>query len=131
MSAVSGKSRSHGCTAAGKRAVEKNTPEATNIGSCTRLIRPFTVWVFSAREASKRPMPAKASAPSSETPIKSGSEPATPTLNASQPKPSSTGSSRKRNNARISTKEVRNCARDIGVATMRLSSLRVRISTTT
>ena len=58
-------------------------------------------------------------------------DPATRTPNASHPKPKSTGTSTRTNSARIRTNESRKSLRRIGVASMRLTSCLVRISTMT
>src|SRR5207245_5086797 len=86
FSAVSGSARRNGWKKPGNRAVEKKTPDPMNIGSMTRLMSPLTVCVFCARAATRRPRPANATAPSSESATSRTSEPATPTPNASHPK---------------------------------------------
>ena len=53
-----------GWAASGNRSDEKKTPEKSHIGSMTRFISPLTVSVVRARQATSRPIPANASAPS-------------------------------------------------------------------
>ena len=77
------------------------------MGRVTRLMSPCAVCVFSAREATRMPTPAKVSAPATATPKSSGIDPRMGTPNTSAPKPKSTGSSTTRNSARMSTKASR------------------------
>src|SRR3954468_22821238 len=65
LKALMGRRRMAGCTIRGKRLDEKKTPESTIIGSVTTLMRPFAVSLFWARDAQRRPRPAKHQEPSS------------------------------------------------------------------
>ena len=55
FSAVSGSALMNGCTIAGKRSYEKNTPENIHIGIITKLISPLTLSIFCARLAVSNP----------------------------------------------------------------------------
>ena len=55
ITAVSGSALIIGCTASGKRCAEKNTPDSTHIGTCTRFIRFDTASIVRARLAISRP----------------------------------------------------------------------------
>ena len=101
-----------------------------NIGIITRFISPPTVCVFWARETPRAsPSPAKVSAPSIDTPRTSAQDPAIRTSNASQPNAKSTGTSMSTKSARMMTNDRRKSLRRIGVASIRLTSFFVRIST--
>ena len=59
----------NGWAASGNRSEEKKTPEKSHIGSMTRFISPLTVSVVLARQATSRPIPANARAPSTSITI--------------------------------------------------------------
>src|SRR5215213_6015411 len=61
LTAVSGSARITGCTTAGNRCAEKNTPDRIHIGTCTRLTRPETASIVRGRAASSRPIALNAS----------------------------------------------------------------------
>ncbi len=60
---VSGRAWMNGWAASGNRSDEKKTPENSHIGSMTRFMSPLTVSVVVARQATRRPIPANARAP--------------------------------------------------------------------
>ncbi|MFT3914667.1 MAG: hypothetical protein QM704_11275 [Anaeromyxobacteraceae bacterium] len=104
---MSGSARMAGCMISGKLSAEKKTPERRNIGIITRLMRPETVCVFRARQATRSPSPLNASAPSVVTSASAASEPRTGTPNASTANPRKSGTSMTRKKSRIRRKEAR------------------------
>src|SRR6202022_490419 len=121
--AVSGSSLMKGCTALGKLADEKKTPEKIHIGSMMKFMIPDTASVVRARDAVRSPKPPKETAPRRAIKNSVTSEPRSGTPNAQCPKPSRGATSRIRNTSREHKNDSRYCTRDIGVAIRRLRSV--------
>ena len=116
----------NGWAASGNRSDEKKTPEKSHIGSMTRFISPLTVSVVVARQATSRPMPAKARAPTMSIRMTSARLPRIGMWNISVPSSRSTVRSGIRKVSRAPRRASRKSRRGMGVATNRLSSLAIR-----
>ena len=127
--AVRGIARSTGWTARGKRSTEKKTPDPTNIGIITRFMRPLTVSILWARQATAMPRPAKQSAPRRATAITDATEPRTGTPSASQAKPRRAETSTTVERTRVAIRAAMKSAARMGVARSRFSSFLIRMST--
>ncbi len=111
---------------AGNRSDEKKTPDNSHMGSMTRFMSPLTVSVELARQATRRPSPAKASAPSRSTP--------TTRRQIATDRHLEHQASQKQEDDQVGDHEgqarprtaSRKSRRGIGVATNRLSSLAIR-----
>ena len=125
-SCVSGRAWIKGWAAAGNRSDEKKTPEKSHIGSMTRFMSPLTVSVVLARQATRRPIPANASAPKMSIPITSARLPRIGIWNMSVPKRRRTARSGSTKVSRAPNSASKKSRRGMGVATNRLRSLAIR-----
>src|SRR6185312_10618004 len=121
FAAVSGSALMNGWTACGKFSDEKNTPDSTHIGSIERFIKPDTPSIVFDRDAISSPRPPNASALSTMSPAIENREPRIGTPKNNTAKPSRTPASIVNITNREMTYDARYSARDIGVATSRLS----------
>ena len=126
---VSGRAWMNGWAESGNRSDEKKTPEKSHCGSMTRFISPLTASVVVVRQATSRPMPAKARAPTTSTRMTSPRFPRIGIWNTRVPSSRSTVRSGIRKVSRAPRRASRKSRRGMGVATNRLSSLPIRIFT--
>src|SRR6185437_14483357 len=121
FAAVSGSALMKGWMACGKFSDEKNTPDSTHIGSIERFINPDTPSIVFERDAISSPSPPNARALKTMIAAIESSDPRIGTPKNSTAKPSSTPTSIVSITSREITYDARYSARDIGVATSRLS----------
>ena len=129
MAAVSGSAWMNGCSAAGNRLAEKNTPEKTHMGIMMKFISPETASMVRARLATSSPSALKASAVATHTSASCHSGPRSGTPKTSAPKPSSAPTSAISSTSRANKNDSRYSALDIGEATSRFSSFCLRAYT--
>src|ERR1039458_960257 len=122
MAAVNGNARTTGCTTAGKRVAEKNTPDNIHIGSMTRFMSPEAASMDLAREDTNSPKAENANEASTHRNPNCHIDPRNGTPNTSRANPRNAATSITSSASRDSRYDARYCQRRIGEATRRLSN---------